>query len=70
MPNEWPKQSVMPVSTPNTIKEDIEITKGAINTAAQRWDKNQMDFIGFHSTTPVKASVMVSDLTLSVSRII
>lgn len=66
MPNEWPKQSVIAVSTIKTITLDKEIKKGARVSEINRFDKNQIDLIGFQTTLPCHALSGSLEKTLSV----
>lgn len=70
IPRECPKQSVTAVNEINTIIAENEKTKGAIQSAASRFELNQIDFKGHHTTSPSNALSGLSELTLSVFRII
>jgi|TARA_R110001583_G_scaffold188960_2_gene351537 hypothetical protein len=66
IPRECPKHNVIAVRTRKTEKAEIDKTNGAIKIVANRCVINQMDLMGFHFTTPLKALVSLFDLTLSV----
>tara|TARA_Y100000588_G_scaffold140116_1_gene154031 strand:- start:3624 stop:3827 length:204 start_codon:yes stop_codon:yes gene_type:complete len=51
------------------IRAENENTKGAMHNAANRFERNQIDFKGLHTTSPSNALSGFSEFTLSVFRI-